>query len=134
MSNVNLLTIGGLDFSSIIRAETYKIIPNARQDVDSYRDANGLLHRNTVTHTATTIQFNLIPMKQAQMKQIMSALNSAYSSKTERKCTIQYYDPESGGYKSGEFYLGANHPVFEIYGTYKNEIFYKETEFKFIEY
>ena len=136
-------------FDGIIRAETYKIIPSARQDVDSYRDANGLLHRNTVEHTATSIQFNTIVLKEPKMVELMHFLNS-HADKPEWKFKIKYYNPLKGqpyykgsgaskvineaAFDTGDFYLGANHPVWEVYGTYNDEIFYKETEFKFIEY
>lgn len=136
-------------FDGIIRAETYKIIPSARQDVDSYRDANGLLHRNTVEHTATSIQFNTIVLKEPKMVELMKFLNSN-AEKPEWRFKIKYYNPLKGepyykgtggskvlnqdAFDIGEFYLGANHPIWEVYGTYNDEIFYKETEFKFIEY
>lgn len=39
---------------SWIRAETYTVTKTG-QDLDSYRDANGLLHRNALTHWVAKI-------------------------------------------------------------------------------
>ena len=33
--------------------DTFETNPNQRQDLDSYTDANGLTHRNAISHTKT---------------------------------------------------------------------------------
>lgn len=43
-----IFTFGSADFSNLIRAGSYKINPNSRQDLDSYRDADGVLHRTAL--------------------------------------------------------------------------------------
>ncbi|MBR3645997.1 MAG: hypothetical protein IKN54_06225 [Lachnospiraceae bacterium] len=123
-------------FDDIIKHDTYKILPSARQDVDSYRDANGYLHRNTVEHTATTITFTVIPLQKARMYQLMSRLYS-WAEKPEMKYRIRYVNPLKGGQvDTGYFYLGANHPTFQIYWAINDAdtILYNDMEFKFIEY
>lgn len=45
-----IFKFGSADFSNLIRAENYNITPNTRQDIDSYRDADGILHRTALSH------------------------------------------------------------------------------------
>lgn len=123
-------------FDDKIKHDTYKIIPSARQDVDSYRDASGLLHRNTVEHTATSITFSIIPLQKSEMYQLMSRLYS-WAQKPEMKYKIRYVNPLKGGQVDvGDFYLGANHPTWQIYWAINDAdtILWNDTEFKFIEY
>lgn len=123
-------------FDDVIKHDTYKIIPSARQDVDSYRDANGLLHRNTVEHTATTITFQTIPLHKDKMNALMAHVYRI-AEKPELKFHIRYINPLKGGaIDEGDFYLGANHPTFQVYWAINDadDILWNVTEFKFIEY
>lgn len=137
MSLQTLIEINGSNFfDEIIKHDTYRIVPMARQDVDSYRDANGILHRNTVSHTVTTIKFSLIPMYKKKLYYYMNLLYSK-AEKPEMKYNIRYVNPLKGGaVDSGVFYLGANHPTFGVYWTLNNadEILWDEMELTFIEY
>ena len=101
----------GCNFDHLIKADTYKITPNARQDLDSYRDANGLLHRNALTHTATIVEFDTIPMWDTKFSEMMNAVVVNYTNYVERCGTGSYYDEENRTTKTGTFYLDSNFQV-----------------------
>lgn len=128
-----IFTFGSADFSKKIKAESFKITPNARQDLDSYRDADGLLHRTALNHTATVIEFDVIPMREGEMRGLLDSMTSSYINYNERDAQCSYFDPETGTMKSGHFYLDSN-LSFGYYGVFDGEIQYSETHFKFVEY
>lgn len=128
-----MFKFGSYDFSDMIRADSYEINPNARQDLDSYRDADGVLHRTALSHTATSIKFNVRFRSQAEHEEMMNAITSNYINSNERDANCTYYDPETCSYKTGHFYLDSN-VGFKVYGTYNNEIKFNESEMAFVEY
>lgn len=114
--------------------ESYKITPNRRQDLDPYRDANGKLHRNTLSHTATTIQFQTKPMSNSQYESLMSWLRSHYSNLQEKKIPLTYYSPDTNSYKSGDFYVPDIEMTMDLVDTVHNKILYLSSTIEFIEY
>ena len=71
--NGTLLKIGGDVFPmEWIEYDTYKVTPNRRQDVNPFRNANGVLQRNVVDHAPTTIDFNLRSMYNKDVASAMS--------------------------------------------------------------
>lgn len=127
-----IFTFGTADFSHIIRAGTFKIVPNARQDLDSYRDADGVLRRTGLEHTATVIEFDIKMMKESEMRALMEKILSSYINYSERDAQCSYFDPETGTIKHGHFYIDSN-LSFSYYAVW-GEIWYNETHFKFVEY
>lgn len=130
-----LFKFGNADFSNLIRAESYEITPCARQDLDSYRDALGVLHRNALEHTATIVEFDIKMLKEAEMNKLMSAIRNSYINYSERDANCEYYDPETNTMKTGHFYIDSN-LKFSLYAVWENNggKFFKETHFKFVEY
>lgn len=128
---MRLFSFGGASFDNIIKADSYKITPNARQDLDSYRDAEGVLQRNALKHTATIIEFDTIVMHEPKMQELMNSIK--YTHDAERDATCSYFDPETGTTKSGHFYLDSN-LTFNIKQVWNGVIFYGECHFKFVEY
>lgn len=128
-----IFTFGSADFSNLIRAESFSITPNARQDLDSYRDSEGVLQRNALQHTATTIEFDVKSIREPEMRELMNAIKGSYINYSERDAMCTYFDPENGVMKTGHFYIDSN-LKFEYYAVWTGEIFYKETHFKFVEY
>lgn len=114
--------------------ESYKVTPNRRQDLDPYRDANGKLHRNTLSHTASTIEFQTRPMWNNEFEAVMSWLRSHYSNSQEKKISLTYYCPDINGYKTGNFYVPDIEMTMDLVDTVHNKIFYLSTTLEFIEY
>ena len=116
-----------------IKFDTFDVAPNQRQDIDSYTDANGVTHRNAISHTKTQIQFTVRSVKETVMESIMSGISGNYINANERDAYCTYYDPETITYKTGHFYLDPS-LKFRLKGVQNEELLYGETQFLFIEY
>lgn len=128
-----LFSFGGCQFNHLIKADSYNVTPNARQDLDSYRDMDGVLQRNALAHTATIVEFDTIPMWDHKMQPLLSSLSSQYLNYNERDAICSYFDPESGAMKSGHFYLDSNFKV-SIKQVWGGKKLYDACHFKFVEY
>lgn len=117
-----------------MRAESYKVTPNQRMEVSANRATTGVLHRNTVAHTASKIEFNTPQLTNSDMNAIHTMLTNAYTDSLQRKLDLRYYDPSSDSYKTGTFYVpDIDYDINRIERTPKI-IHYNETRFAFIEY
>ena len=125
-----LLKVGNytipLDF---MKVESYKSAPDQRQDLDSYRDADGYLHRNVLPHTATKIEFETPDMYMNDFQTLLQGIRSNFTNTLARDCTLTYYDEETDSYKSGHFYM----PGTMEYQMFNKNI-YAPSRFAFIEY
>lgn len=128
-----IFKFGSADFSKKIRVSSYTITPNARQDLDSYRDADGVMHRTALAHTASVIEFNVKTLNEEEMSSLMSAVRESYINYNERDADCSYFDPETGEMKTGHFYLDSN-LKFTIVHVRNGKKVYGETHFKFVEY
>lgn len=128
-----LIQIGGNStfFNKFIVAQSYKVAKKVL-DLDSYRDANGLLHRNALDHLSYTIEFDVKPLNDTRMQEFLSAITSAFSPAIERKVEITFYLPEEGIYKTSHFYMVD--PELTIDHIENNMIHYSTTTVKFIGY
>ena len=115
-----------------IKYDTYVITPNIRLDLDSYRDADGVLHRNALKHTTTKIEFETPPLHEIDMDNLMRNIRSQYKNYNEKNATCTYYDPETGIYKTGEFYMPDF--KFQIYSVSNGWITYRPLRIALIEY
>ena len=133
--NGSLIKLSGDNFPlQYVFKESYKVTPNRRQDLDPYRDANGLLHRNTISHTATTIQFQTKPMWNDEFDAMMSFIRSRYTNSLEKKLHITYFSPDINDYKTGDFYVPDVEYNMDLVDTTRRKIFYLSTTLEFIEY
>lgn len=90
---------------NLIKWGAVTVNPNQRQDLDSYTDGYGVTQRNALAHTKTQIQFTTVPMSGQKFRMIMDGIRSNYINSKERDANCTYYDDESGGFKTGHFYL-----------------------------
>ena len=115
-----------------MKAEGYKVTPNQRMESEAKRDVEGYLHRVTVPHTASKIEFNTPILTNRQVNAMMSLIRNHWISAAERKLLIEYYDPETDSYKSGYVYIpDIDFPIKRVDG---NMIYYGEIRIAFIEY
>lgn len=112
-----------------MKLESYKSAPDQRQDLDSYRDADGVLHRNVLPHTATKIEFETPYLFMSQMQDLIQNIRSNFLTNIARDCTLTYYDEETNSYKTGHFYMSGTIE----YNMYNKDI-YAPCRFAFIEY
>lgn len=111
-----------------MRLESYKSMPDQRQTLDAYRDADGYMHQNGLPHTVTKIEFETPYMVNSDMQDLIQGIRRNYINVTERRVNLTYYDDSIDDYKSGVFYL----PGTIEYVRYNKEI-YAPTRFAFIE-
>lgn len=114
---------------TFMKLESYKSAPNQRQDLDSYRDANGYLHRNVLSHTATKLEFETPYLTFKDMRTLIQNIRANYTDDLARTVELTYYDEETDSYKTGTFYM----PGTVEYNWYNKEI-YAPSRFAFIEY
>ena len=112
-----------------IKLESYKSAPDQRQDLDSYRDADGYLHRTVLPHTATKIEFETPYMYMKDFQALLQGIRSNFLGDLARDCNLTYYDEETDSYKTGHFYM----PGTMEYQMYNKQI-YAPSRFAFIEY
>lgn len=126
-----LLKINGKTFPTrLIAAESLKITPDQIMDLDPYRDADGVLHRTALPHTATSIEFTTtaLYLKDAEI------LNSFLPHDNRVKCQVEYWNPNTSSYASGAFYIADVPYEFYMVDEEKNAILYKPIKVTFTEY
>lgn len=97
-----LFKINGTVFPNrLIAYESLKITPDQIMDLDPYRDANGLLHRTALPHTATSIEFSTPPLRLKDVE----LLNTFLTKENRVKCEIEYWNPNTSLYVTGTFYI-----------------------------
>lgn len=114
---------------TFMKLESYKSAPNQRQDLDSYRDANGYLHRNVLSHTASKLEFETPYLSMKDMRTLIQNIRANYTDDLARTVELTYYDEETDSYKTGTFYM----PGTVEYNWYNKEI-YAPSRIAFIEY
>lgn len=115
-----------------IQAESYKVTYNS-QDLDSFRDANGVLHRDALPNFVPKVEFNVPPMlDNTQLSDLLGNIKLNYIQGTERKVAASVYIPELDNYVSTNLYFVDISP--EIYYADANKIKYKAFRIAFIGY
>ena len=131
-----LIKLGGSSGNELpmkyIKAESYSITPNQRMESEAKRSVTGVLHRSTVSHTASKIEINTVPMTNSELNTMLTLIKNVWTSTAERKLTLYYYDMETDSYKTGDFYMpDIQYPISRVSG---NTIYYDSIRLAFIEY
>lgn len=87
-----------------IMLESYTVTYST-QDLDSYRDATGVLHRNVLAHKVMKAEFTTPIMRQNDVKSFMSIINTAYSDSTSKTVSVEFYNPENNNYVTMSSYV-----------------------------
>jgi len=133
--NGSLLRMGADNFPlSYVFKESYKVTPQARLDLDPFRNTEGWLMRNVLNHTATKITFQVKPMWNAEHAQMWAFIRSHYTIPHERKLILTYYCPDMDDYASGNFYIPDFTPQMDLVDTVHNKVLFLSYELSFIEY
>lgn len=132
-----LIKVGGSSGTELpmkyIKVDGYNITPNQRMETEAKRAITGLLHRSTVEHTASKVEFTTPYLTNMEIDVMMTLFRNAWTDVKERKPTLYYYDMETNTYKTGDFYMPDI--KFEIDHIEPNNIIvYKELRIAFIEY
>ena len=114
--------------------ESYKITPQARLDLDPFRNTEGWLMRNVLSHTASKISFQTKPMWNNDHAAMWSFIRGSYENEHERKVFITYYCPDTDGYATGHFYIPDFTPQMDLVDVARQKILFLSYELQFIEY
>ena len=76
------------------------------QDLDSYRDANGILHREALQNVAIKVEWETPnDIDEVALRQLMDSIKAQYSNATEKKVLVTAWMPELGDYVTMDCYL-----------------------------
>ena len=115
-----------------IRAESYKVVLNV-QDLDPYRDANGVLHRGALEHKVPKVEFETPAMlTNIEIAEFLRNIRQNYTVSSERRFSGTIYVPELDNYIKQDMYM--TDPEFTIYGNYGGILRYLPVRIAFIGY
>ena len=122
-----------------IKADTYQCVWET-VDFDSYRDANGMLHRDAVSdRKIMKVEWETPDMSDTEIGDLLTNIQSQYivtQDSDERKakaCNVTAWMPEAMAYKSDKCYLTAD-VNFTIRYADVNGLRYDPIRFAFIGY
>ena len=128
-----LIKIGDFEITGekYIKYSTYSVTRKV-QDLDSYRDANGVLHRNALQHTPIVVEFETLPLTNTELATFLGTIQDNYLNALERKVLATVYVPETDSYVSQDMYLAEPAPrIRQIKGS---TIIYEPLKLSFIGY
>lgn len=114
--------------------EKYKETPNQRVDLDAYRDADVLLHRETSPNYKSKI---IIPIRKLYLGEkilLKAIIDSGMINETERKVSATYWNSEEMDYKPGVFYISDIEYTISHVDERKFNMVYEPFEIQLIEY
>lgn len=117
---------------SYISAESYSVYKNT-QDLDSYRDGDGVLHRTALEHSPNKVEFDTRNMlTNTDLTNLLNAIQENFTVKSERKARVTLYIPETDSYETQNMYMPDFQP--EMYIATEKYIKYKPIRLAFIGY
>ncbi len=128
-----LLKVGNTKIPhSYMRAETYKALLSTN-DLDSFRDANGKLHRNALEHKVGKVEFETPPLlTDTEMAQFLNYFQSNYIDAVEKNLYVEFYVPELDDYLTQKMYVPDIN--FTLYFADEEKVQYNQTRIALIAY
>ena len=102
------------------------------QDYDSYRDANGDLHRNALANRKMKVEFNTPYMYKKDFDNLMTGIRGQFLSSKEQSANVTAYIDELGDYVTQKCYLVNVNP--KVAQNSPTGIIYQPTRICFIAY
>ena len=102
------------------------------QDYDSYRDENGLLHRNALASRKMKVEFNTPYIYKSDFDTLMSGIRGQFISAKEQDANVTAYIDEIADYVTQRCYLVNVNP--KVAQNSPNGIIYQPTRICFIAY
>ena len=94
--------------NSFLLADGWESTPNQRLDIDAYRDANALLHREVADDFKTKMKLNIKEMnlqERMAFDNVIGLATMSHEDKKQRKVSVTYWNDETLEYTSGVFYM-----------------------------
>ena len=136
--NGYLIKFGGHNGDALpmkfIAIGNYKSTPNQRMESKADRSITGILHRTTVEHTATKIEFVTPVITNRDVYELNNLYSSHFINQRERKIDIEYYDQETDSYKVATCYMPDIAYSIDHINSATNTIYYDGIRLAIIEY
>lgn len=117
-----------------IKFDSYSVFMSVT-DLDSYRDANGVLHRNALSHKPNKCEFETRAMlDNIEFAQLMGNIRNQYTIANERKASVTLYIPEIDSYVTQDMYMPDPQPSIYRHDSASGKIFYNPVRLAFIGY
>ncbi len=123
--------------NSFILADGWESAPNQRVEIDAYRDANVLLHRETSENFKTSLSLNIRGMNLKEMAAFKAVIGMAtldVNDKKQRRLMITYWNDEELDYKTAIMYMTDTSYSIHTVSESRSDIEYNPFTIQFIEY
>lgn len=133
-----LIKFGGIILpNSFILADGWNSVPNQRVEINAYRDANILLHRETSSNYKTSLQLTIRGMNLKERKAFDAVIGLAtlgINDRNQRKLSVTYWNDEELAYKHAEMYMSDTEYSIHTVDEVRLDIDYNEFTMKLTEY
>ena len=131
-----LLKVGNFEITGqrYINYSSYDVTLNV-QDLDAYRDGNGLMHRNALSHVPAKINFQTLPgLTNDDVEDFLGSIADNYTNALERKAIVTAFIPEINQYVTQEMYMAGPTIKIRKIDTKTNKVYYESFKVTFIGY
>lgn len=131
-----LVTVGNYVIPlKYIAAESYDVLYST-SDLDSYRDANGVLHRNPLAHKVGKVEFNTPRLlTNTELQDLLTNIRNNYkggAGDISKTATVKFWNPEYDNYITQDMYVPDIN--FEIFGIFDGVVKFNAVRIAFIAY
>nr|DAG25717.1 MAG TPA: hypothetical protein [Caudoviricetes sp.]DAO54796.1 MAG TPA: hypothetical protein [Caudoviricetes sp.] len=123
--------------NSFLLADGWESTPNQRVEIDAYRDANILLHRETSPNFKTKLKLNIREMNLEERMAFDNAIGLATlptTEKNQRRVRCTYWNDETLEYATGAFYMSDTTYTIHTLSEDEKDIEYNEFTLTLTEY
>lgn len=117
--------------NDFISAETY-VAYKSVQDLDSYRDANGHLHREALSHVPCKAEFETPSLTASEFAKTMQGIKSNFTNSLEKKASVTIFIPEDNDYITQDMYMPDINVTID--SVLNGDLLYKPVRLAFIGY
>lgn len=115
-----------------IRPKSFKAVWSTN-DLESYRDADGELHRQALSRKTLKVEWNIPAMSSDEVEEFLAGIQDEYTNDDEKCALVTAWMPEIGAYVTDKCYL-ASSITFTIASANETSLEYEETRVAFIGY
>ena len=123
--------------NSFLLADGWESTPNQRVEIDAYRDANILLHRETSSNYKTKLTLNIREMNLEERRAWNNVIGLAElprTSKDQRRVSCTYWNDETLEYSAGIFYMPDTTYSIHTLSEQERDIDYNDFKVTLVEY
>ena len=123
--------------NSFLLADGWESTPNQRVEIDAYRDANILLHRETSPNFKTKLTLNIREMNLEERRawnNIIGLAELPHTEKNQRRVRWTYWNDETLEYSAGIFYMSDTTYSIHTLSEQERDIDYNDFKVTLVEY